>query len=264
MFWANSNRSFSLALCTLFVVTIVCVARVQAQSPRPSDRPAFDVASIKPSNPSPGPNDRRAFALNGRFTATGLALTVLVSNAYRVQNYQISGGPKWIYYDRYDIVAKAEESVSTDTVLLMLQTLLEDRFKLTFHRETKELPVYVLRIGKDGPKLKTTAEDTPYSIRINRDKWTVSNLGMGGLAVQLSRELGRTVVDMTGLTGSYDFTLEWTRDQASPPVTDSPVVGPASPSLFTAVQEQLGLKLESRKQPIEMLIIDRAERPSEN
>src|SRR5258708_8807854 len=141
MFWTDSNRSSHLAWCAFFVFGFVCAPRAQAQSASPSGRPAFDVASIKPSNPSPGPNDRRAFGSHGTFTARGLWLTALVSDAYRVQNYQISGGPKWIYSDRYDSVAKTEQNVSGDTLSLLLQTLLEDRFQLTFHRETKELPV---------------------------------------------------------------------------------------------------------------------------
>jgi bla regulator protein blaR1 len=173
-------------------------------------------------------------------------LTALVQNAYGVRDYQISGGPRWIYSGRYDVVAKAEGSASRDQLLLMLQTLLEDRFKLTFHRETKDQPVYVLLIGKDGPKLRKSADDAKFSHTITGDKWTLSHMGMDGLAVRLGRELGRTVVDMTGLKGGYDFTLEWTRDLASPPNPDNLLVESDGPSLFKAVQEPLGLKLESR------------------
>jgi uncharacterized protein (TIGR03435 family) len=147
----------------------------------------------------------------------------------------------------------------------MLQTLLEDRFKLAFHRETKDLPVYVLAVGKDGPKMKKSADDEQYSLAVTDGKWTVSHLGMDGLAVRLSRVLGRTVVDQTGLPGTFNFALEWSRDLVSPPAGGrGPVLQSGGPSIFTAVQEQLGLKLESRKHATEMLIIYNVERPSEN
>jgi uncharacterized protein (TIGR03435 family) len=227
-------------------------------------KPHFEVASVKPSNPTPGPNDRRAFSSNGRFEAAGLSLFALVSYAYGVENYQISGsGPGWIYSDRYDIVAKEDGNVSNDQVLLMVQSLLEDRFKLTLHPETKELQVFALIVGKNGPKLKKSADDARYSIRVSGNQWTVTHLDMPGLATRLSREVGRTVVDMTQLTGPFDFTLEWAREHQ--PDADGAVgADSGAPSLFTAVQEQLGLKLEPRKQATTILVIDRVERPSEN
>src|SRR5260221_8999242 len=108
MLRASSNQTCIPALCAFFMLSFVSALRVPAQSPGQANRPAFEVASIKPSNPSPGPNDRRAFESNGRYTATGLSLTALVSIAYGVQGYKISGGPRWMSSDRYDIVAKSE------------------------------------------------------------------------------------------------------------------------------------------------------------
>lgn len=254
---ANANPIAIFATRAFFALSFFSALPIR---PQPTARPAFEVASIRPSNPSPGPNDRSAFGLHGRFTATGVSLTVLAEIAYGVKDYQISAGPRWIQSDRYDIAAKAGEDTSDDQFKLMLQTLLEDRFKLQFHREMKDLSVYALVAAKNGPKLKKSADGTPYSRRVNASGWTVSNLDMAGLAARLSRELGRPVVDMTGLTGGYDFTLEWTRERA----TAASAAESDAPSLFTAVQEQLGLKLEPRKQPVETLVIDRVEKPSEN
>lgn len=255
-------------LCAFSLLCLVPVSRSQTQSSGVADRSTFEVASIKPSSPTPGPNDRRAFGLDRTYTAMGLPLATLVSLAYRVQGYQISGGPRWIYADRYDIVAQAEANSSSDQFSAMLQKLLEDRFELRFHREVKDLPVYVLVVGKDGPKLKKSSEDENYSLRVSGNQWTFVHLSMAGLAIRLSRELGRTVVDQTELPGSFSFTLQWSRDLVPLTSVDgipgrtAPETG--GPSLFTAVQEQLGLRLDSRKQPIEMIIIDNADRPSEN
>jgi uncharacterized protein (TIGR03435 family) len=254
----NSNATPIAIVSAFSLFTFIGGAQGQSTG---TVKPHFEVAAVKPSNPTPGPNDRRAFSSNGRFEASGLSLVALVSYAYGVENYQISQtGPGWIYSDRYDIVAKEGGNVSNDQVLLMVQSLLEDRFKLMLHRETKELPVFALIVGKNGLKLKKSADDARYSIRVSGDQWTVTHLDMPGLATRLSREVGRTVVDMTGVTGPFDFTLEWAHEH--PP--DANGADSGAPSLFTAVEEQLGLKLEPRKQATELLTIERVERPSEN
>ncbi len=143
----------------------------------------------------------------------------------------------------------------------MLQALLAERFKLTLHRETKELPMYVLVVAKNGPKFKTTESETGISSNSSRTHWHVTAKGtMRRFAEFLSEEAGRPVVDQTGLSGSYELTLDWTPDDA-PAANDSA----AGPSLFTALQEQLGLKLDATKGPVEILVIDRANRtPTEN
>ncbi len=250
-------RSMAIAAFSLFGSD-----GVQCQS-TPAVKPHFEVAAVRPRNPTPGPNDRRAFSSNGSFQASGLSLFALVSYAYGVENYQISQtGPGWMYSDRYDIVAKEDGNVSNDQVLLMVQSLLEDRFKLTLHRETKEFQVFALIVDKKGPKLKKSADDARYSIRVNGNQWRVTHLDMPGLATRLSREVGRTVVDLTGLTGPFDFTLEWAREHQ--PDAGGAVADSGAPSLFAAVEEQLGLKLEPRKQATTILMIDRVARPSEN
>ena len=252
----------SIAIWCAFSM-LASVGGVQGQSTGTA-KPQFEVASIKPSNPTPRVNDRRAFSSNGTFEASGLSLAALVSYAYSVENYQVSRtGPQWIYLDRFDIVAKAGQEVGNDQVLLMVQSMLEDRFKLAFHREMKELPVFALVVGKNGPKLKKSADDTPYSRRVGDDRWTVTHLDMPGLATRLSREVGRTVVDMTGLTGRYDFTLEWSHEH-QPDADSATGASPGGRSLFTAIVEQLGLKFVPRKQATEILTIDHEERPSAN
>jgi uncharacterized protein (TIGR03435 family) len=154
----------------------------------------------------------------------------------------------------------------------MLQALLADRFRLKIHRETRELPIYALVIGKGGPKFKESAPDAKGTLGFLmggvRASIRGSKMSTAQLAISLSREAGRPVLDQTGLSGNYEMTLEWIRDEPQV-IAGSPgsaVVPPdlTGPSLFTAIQEQLGLKLEAKKGPIDMLIVDRAEKPSEN
>jgi len=188
----------------------------------------------------------------------------IVSQAYKVRRSQISG-PDWIETERFDITAKIPAGAGRDQVPLMLQALLADRFKLTLHRETKDLPIYALVIAKNGPKFKTSESETGISSNSNRKHSHVTaKVSMHGFAEFLSEEAGRPVVDQTGLSGSYDLTLDWASPDLAPgdaPANDTT----ADPSLFTALQEQLGLKLDPTKGPVEMLVIDRAERtPTEN
>ena len=212
-----------------------------------------------------------------------------------VQPFQIPGGPGWIASARFDITAKADATAKMPELMLMLQSLLRDRFQLAVHKETKELPIYALVLakkdGKPGQRLIESKEGgctppAPTKPPPPPDPAKGPALACGqlfagmeqvrGLSVSvqrllpvLSRYLDRKVVDQTGLTGTYDVTLEWTPDDAHliqlPP--DAPRPAPSAgdrPSLFTALQEQLGLKLESQKGPVDMIVIDRAEKPSEN
>jgi uncharacterized protein (TIGR03435 family) len=226
----------------------------------------FEVASIKPSDPHSTPS--RTMRTSGRDVYANITVLILIRIAYDVQGYQIAGAPRWLGDQFYDIAAKAGgESAPTQAELRqMLQKLLADRFQLKVRRETRELPVYALVVGKGGILMKESGPDARHSFMIpGPGRWKVSKLNMGHLAGDLTREVGRTVVDLTGLTGSYDFTLEWTPEQASVPSPDGAAPPDAGgPSIFTAVQQQLGLKLESRKHPIDMLIIDQVEKPSAN
>jgi uncharacterized protein (TIGR03435 family) len=241
-------------------------------------QPTFDgVASIKPSaagikdlsevRPLPG----------GRISATKMPVKSLIQVAYRIKPFQITGGPSWLDSAPYDIEAKPDNPANAPPWQQMLQALLADRFQLKFHRETKELPVLALVLarkdGKLGPNLTQWKEGTcvdrnqpPPATKSagpfcggGNGRGTISGLGMpiGGLASVLSMTLGQSVVDHTGLAGKFDFKVQFTPDDRR--TADSP-----DPSLFTALQEQLGLKLDSQKGPVEIFVIDRVEKPSAN
>lgn len=204
---------------------------------------------------------------SGGLTATNATLKFLITFAYDVRDHQISAGPSWFDTERYDIVAKGP--IDHPTVAQnrqMLQTLLADRFQLRLLRETKELPEYALVVEKNGPKLHQP-EGAGNGMRIGRGRITTQAISMDHFAGNLGKLLGRTVVDKTGLQGNFAFTLEWTPDASQPMgvLGPSPAVPDDSgPSIFTALQEQLGLKLEPQKGPVEIFVIDHVEKPSEN
>jgi uncharacterized protein (TIGR03435 family) len=174
--------------------------------------------------------------------------------AYGVQNYLIEGGPKWIDTDTYEITAKAAGAFQRDQPAQMLQTLLADRFKLTVHREIKQRPVYTLVPGKNGARLHLSdpGGESFLGRRGRQGPLIGQKASMSGLAATLSTIMERKVLDQTGLTRAYDFKLEFAPADA----IDSPL-----PSLFTALQQQLGLKLEAGNGPVEVLVVDHAEKP---
>jgi uncharacterized protein (TIGR03435 family) len=241
---------------------------------------AFEVASIKPN----ATGDNRVMmqaAPGGRMNMTGVTMKLLMRNAFRVQDFQIIGGPAWMEADRWDIQTKAEENASPAQVNEMLQTLLADRFQLKFHKETRELSVYELVIAKGGAKLQETKPDgAPMAgprgevlgrgaMVVGRSQLAGSGMTITQLSSMLANTLGRTVIDKTGLTGNYDVRLSWTPEPgqgglvggggAPPPPVDPDA---AAPSIFTAIQEQLGLKIDSGKGPVEVYVIERAEKPA--
>jgi uncharacterized protein (TIGR03435 family) len=228
--------------------------------------PAFEAASVKPSDPS-SYNNSVGFQPGGRFSAKNLTLKGLIRMAYDVRGFQINGGPRceacksWMDSDRYDVETKAEGNPPPSTVHLMLQTLLADRFKLKLHRETKELPVYWLVVGKNGSKLPETG-DTPGPFKIRRGSLSACTT-MAALANVFSNWLERVVLDKTGLAGKYNIRLEWTPDETAPS-SEPEIASRPGASLFSAVEQQLGLKLEARKGPVEILVIESAEKPSRN
>jgi uncharacterized protein (TIGR03435 family) len=211
--------------------------------------PQFEVATIKITDPASPLGNATNFTKT-RFQATG-SVQDLLRVAYGVQDFQISGGPKWLYADRFDIEAKPEHPSGQGEIKLMLRTLLADRFKLALHRETREMPVYALVLDKKGPKLRAVTDGVG-SMSAGRGRIT-GRLTMADLAHYLAPVLGRTVLDRTGLTGGFEFKMEWATDD-----------DPAGPSIFTAVREQLGLRLESTRGPVEVLAIEGAEKPSGN
>ena len=216
---------------------------------------AFEVASVKRSPPDAQQGSQSKLD-PGHVTFTGATLQALIRRAYDVKNYQISG-PDWINTDRYEISAKFPAKYGVDQIVVMLQNLLADRFKLTIRRDTKEMPVYALVLGKGGLKNARETEIGPGGTSLNRGKLTATKINMARLAETLSGQVDRPVIDMTGLTAIYDLTLEWAPDQTA--------ASENGPDIYTALQQQLGLRLEPRKAPMEVLVVERAERsPTEN
>ena len=214
---------------------------------------AFEVASVKPSAEISG-NMSIGRAPDGRFMATNTSLKDLVMWAYDVRSFQVSGGPSWTESAAFNVVAKPESGeAQVQQLRTMVQKLLEERFQMSLHRETKEVPVYALTIAKSGSKLRDSVSAEMGISGGGRGRMSYKKVSMSLLATQLSQQLGKAIVDRTGLTGEYDFNLEWAPDDNA-----------EGPSLFTALQEQVGLKLESAKGPVELLIIDRASKPTEN
>jgi uncharacterized protein (TIGR03435 family) len=231
-------------------------------------RPAFEVASIKPNKTGAGP-DSIAIAPGGqRFTATNTSLKLLVIIAYdAVNDRRVSGGPGWVNSEHYDIDAKADRSASPQEIHRMLQNLLEDRFKLKLHHETKETPVYVLTAVDYQPHFRENPSGgPPHPFRRGSDGQTIfENSPISQLAYFLDRRLDREVIDQTGLKGNYDFELNWTPNLPSRggDLPEGPAPDPNA-SVVRALREQLGLKLTATKAPMEMLVIDGVEKPSAN
>jgi uncharacterized protein (TIGR03435 family) len=284
-----------LLLIALFGITIA-VPRLFPQSTE--TKPSFDVVSIKPS----GSLNRIVIqpAGPGRFLAEGIRAKMLIAQAYRVDQSRILGGPSWIDTDPWDVEGKAENRATTQPqTQLMLQSMLEDRFQLKMHRETREMPAYDLVVARGGPKLKRSEDQTPVvfgppergaappagargepfargalprgAMTTGRGSWQGASVTVANIAGSLTRMLGQTVTDKTGISGLYDISLQFTpgSEQAPgpfgpPPPGLEPTVDPNAPSLFTALQEQLGLRLESTKGPAEVIVIDSVQKPTSN
>jgi len=211
-----------------------------------------------------------------QFAAKAYALKILLAAAYNLPPRAISGGPAWVDSDLYDILAETPGQVqpTLDEQMSMLRKLLTERFNLTFHREEKEFAIYALTVAKNGPKLteavpNTSPEGSPplvFVLSPDRARLPARDATMSELAWVMQRAaVDRPVVDKTGLSGRYDFDLEWTSDErqfGGNVPTGNPE--PPKPDLFTALQQQLGLKLEATRGPIAALVIDQAERPSAN
>jgi uncharacterized protein (TIGR03435 family) len=318
------------------VIFTCCAAWAQTAE----NSPAFEVASVKPAAPI---TDNRIMVMlrggpgspdPGQITYTNVTVKNVLTQAYGVKSFQISG-PSWLDSERYDIVAKVPRGATKAEFMVMLQNLLAERFKLTLHREKKDLSMYALVVGKNGPKMKESVEDPApeegdapkaggpaaddamaaavmRQLKMARDGIPVLPPGSGGrgtvsmmmgsgnarmtatkqtmasMAEMLSNQLDLPVVDMTGLTGKYDYRLSYAPEggigfrpppgigppppAAPPPGEGGPGMpmagapdGGSSPNLFTALQEQLGLKLEQRKGPVDLLVIDHLEKvPVEN
>ncbi len=239
----------------LGLVALAVAPLLLAQGSKPPA--SFEVASVRLS--PPGGSGMTSISPPGSqtFTATNVRMEILISMAYGVDSDRVSGGPSWMGSQAYDVTAKAEGGarLSYQELGPPLQKLLEERFHLAVHRQTKEGSGYALVIAKGGPKLTETKGGAPHAY-ILKGGVNLQNSPIDGLAGTLSRPAGRSVVNETGIKGNYDITLEYAPEGA---------VDSAKPSLFTALQEQLGLQLVPRKVPIETVVIDRVDRvPTEN
>jgi uncharacterized protein (TIGR03435 family) len=223
----------------------------------------FEVASIKPSNADPNSTSGIQTG-HGRLDANNVTLKRCMMGAFGVGPHQISGGPGWLESDRFEISAKSDQPINDDAgLMVMLQSLLAERFKLVFHRETRTISAFVLEVAKKGPKLQK-AEAGEASTNTSTSNTGVMidahSTDMDSFAKILARNTELPVVNHTGLAGIFNFKLYWAPENARP--KDGAAMEGAS--IFSAIQEQLGLRLRSQKAPVEFLVIDHVEKPSEN
>ena len=287
----SRGKNLSLAVAAMAAASLAVATGIltpQCSEAQTAARPEFEVASLKAnSSGMPGFSIR---ALPGGLTARNISLKRLVAMGYRVTDYQIFGAVTWLESARFDLEAKSPGPAQLPQLRLMVQSMLDDRFKLKIHRETRELPIYSLILAKsgvkDGPGLIESAVgdcgpvETPAAPskdpRLPAAVCGTVNPGPGRifgqhgrisqLADRLATMLGRTVVDKTGLDGVYDIELTFTpdADMAPPLPPGQPAPDVPGPSLFTAIQEQLGMKLVAGKGPVEVIVIDSAEKPAGN
>jgi uncharacterized protein (TIGR03435 family) len=249
-------------------VLLISARPLPAQAPESPGSRTFDVASVKPNTSGGGSSQR--FAPNGTMTLVNNTLRNIIRTAHGLQGAQVVGGPDWLDTDRFDVLAKANAPFTTDEGRVMLRALVAERFGVVTHSETRDLPVFLLRVLRSdrapGIRLKPSVVDctrlaaaqarVPCGLNVSFAAGSITGAGvsMSQLARNLMGVVGRTIVDETGLSGVYDLELTFAPD-ASQPRSDAP-------SLFTALQEQLGLKLEAGREPIPVLVIDRASRPA--
>ena len=264
-----------IPLACLFFFTSASVA--QTAPPAAAPRPKFDqfeVATIKPVEYDP--KGGRYIVMQGvnRFVCKDYTLKRLIASAYELNPAEVSGGPAWLDSDHFDIAAVTPGDVrpTHDEQMAMLRNLLADRFKLAFHREAKEFSIYELTLAKDGPKLKASSaapDDPPQLISTvypHRLLMPARNATMSDFVSVLQRAiLDRPVVDKTALKGRFDFDLEWAPDetQFGGDVGAAPEDAPSAP-LFSAIQQQLGLKLTATRGQLEAFVVDKVEQPSAN
>jgi uncharacterized protein (TIGR03435 family) len=230
---------------------------------QPTD--TFEVVAIHPSR-ADSMNTQIQMQPGGRLIIVNATLRTLIRNAYGVLPFQIIGEPKWSEIDHFDINAKnsSGQEMTQESARPLMQNLLADRFHLKAHWETREEAVFALVVEKDGPKFQPHADSLQHGMNSSRQPGKVNMRGadvtMTQLADELAFRLQRFVIDQTGLAGHYDFILHWNPD----PVIDGASANESEPSLGTALHEQLGLKLNPTKGPVKVLVIDAAEKPTEN
>jgi uncharacterized protein (TIGR03435 family) len=257
-----------IMICLAMLSTVVSAQR-QGVPPSASS-PHFEVASIR-RNVSGSADDRMNVFPSGRFTADNMSIRTLIRNVYRLQYSQLAGGPGWLTNERWDILAAGASAANMDEMLECIKALLHDRFKLAVHTEIRDAPYYALVMDRGdrrpGPLLDSDATDCRALLpgdercaaRRAGGALRMSGATMRDVAFSLSRMTDRPVIDQTGLTGAYQFELTWDPNAAS-----VSTAGNNRASLFTALREQLGLRLDSRQGPVEFLVIDAAQRPVED
>lgn len=266
--------SATLAVAAPLVLGLIHAPLIRAQS-KP---PAFEVATIKLN--VTGARSGGVRPRPGRLIISNMTVKGMVAFVYKVRDFQISGGPDWVNSSHYDIEAIAEGNPNQDQFKRMLQTLLQDRFKLVLHHDSKELPIYELTVAKGGLKLQLLKEgdcivydaahppkpgqrssDGCDNLSNGRGSFDATSATMAQVAMMFSFQVGRTVVDKTGIEGKFPVHLKFAPVDGE---TGAPPAADAGPSIFTAVQEQLGLRLDAAKGPVDVLVIDHVDRPSEN
>ena len=229
----------------------------------------FEAASIKPANASRTGSGINVAAARIRMINSSLKFCIEV--AWNVKDFQVSGGSGWTSTELFDIDAVAAKPFEKGEYRKMLQSLLTERFALAIHHETQEKPGYALVVARNGPKLPPPVDDP--GILFSRSPTgdvtlTAKGASLSQLASALSSNLGQTVIDSTGLEGRFDVSMQWTPDRPLRSKSGEPIPPPPDavpgPSIFTAIQEKLGLKLESRRVPVDVIVIDSAEHPSAN
>jgi uncharacterized protein (TIGR03435 family) len=253
-----------MKLHSLLLILALAIPAAAQDAPA---RLTFDVASIHPSDPAAVNGMIKALPGGTGYTARNITLKLIFSVMYRVPMRQISGGPDWFETDRYDFETKADHAYSLDDLHAMFQNLLVDRCNLQFHKVTKEGPIYALTIDTPGSKMKINTSPQNFDIPITFDANGHAvgvRVPMPYLSWWLGQQLQidqRPVIDLTGLTGNYDFKLAFAPVR---PPDAPPVEGEALPTIFEAVKEELGLKLVPQKGPVDYYVIDQIERPSAN
>jgi uncharacterized protein (TIGR03435 family) len=239
-------------------VSLLISSTISAQPPSPH----FEVASVKPSQPDPTLSTPPVTIDPARVLYHRVPAKILIQIAYRSPDWAISGGPAWLASDLYDVTATLPPGSSQDQVPDMLRTLLEERFHLATQHETRQMPVLALTVANNGPKLKPGDEAEQWvggnmKGGIFKGRLELHQITMGGLAEVLAGKTGRPVIDRTHLIGFFDVSLTWTPEDTTGATT-------TGPSIYTALQEQLGLKLQSDRAPVDILVISHIEKPSEN
>lgn len=281
---AHNSRAWAAGLILLIVVTA---------GPAAPQTPSFEAVSVK-VNRSGFPGGLTDFRAGGQFTATNESLLQLIRVAYNVSVNRIVGGPDWLTSERFDVEARADADVPIEQSRLMLRAMLADRFTLRARIDTREMPTFTLVLSRQdrrtGPRLRPASPDAcvqrgPLPGRVpagelpscgllpsGPERMSGRSVSFDRLIQQLSSMTGRVVVDRTGLTGTFDIDLEWAMTEAqvaqlavlTPPGGTPPVFDPNRPGLFTALDEQLGVKLESATGPVQVVVVESAERPTEN